>query len=109
MWPYADLSALAKSNGGPEKFVDKVFENGRKFGRKEMYPVIGGGFLCGSLITLAVQKGIQLYKDSREYAVKEAAKTKEVFAEELKKEISSAPVEHDKVSEEDENGNTGSV
>lgn len=89
MWSYANLSSKVKANGGPEKFVEKVFEEGRKFGRREMYPVIGGALICGSLITLAVQKGIQIYKNSCDYTIKEAAKTKKILNAELKEKIAS--------------------
>lgn len=106
MWPYANLSTLAKANGGPEMLIEKVFEKGRKFGRQEMFPVIGGALICGPLITLAVQKGIQIYKSSRDHAVKEAASTKKILSDKLKKKIAS---EDEKQNDKDREEAHGTV
>lgn len=104
MWPYANLSTLAKANGGPEIFVEKVFEKGRKFGRKEMYPAIGMAFACGTLTLAIVQKGVQLYKSSRDHAVKEAASTKKILSDELKDKITSDDGKQNDTNEEETHG-----
>lgn len=106
MWPYAYLSTLVKANGGPEMFVEKIFEKGRKFGRQEMYPAIGGALICGALITLTVQKGIQIYKSSRDHAVKEAASTKKILSDELKEKIAT---EDEKQNDKDKEEAHGTV
>ncbi|MCD8018728.1 MAG: hypothetical protein LUF92_03835 [Clostridiales bacterium] len=40
-WDYAELSKLTKANGGPEKLIDTLINNGIKTGRSQMLPVVG--------------------------------------------------------------------
>lgn len=43
-WDYANLSKMAKDNGGPEQLVDTLVKSGReegeKIGRKQMIPLL---------------------------------------------------------------------
>ena len=50
-WDYANLSKLAKANGGPEELVDKLINSGKL----QMLPWIGVAFGCGIVATKLVQ------------------------------------------------------
>lgn len=50
-WDYANLSKLAKANGGPEELVDKLVNSGKL----QMLPWIGIAFGCGIVVTKLVQ------------------------------------------------------
>ena len=50
-WDYANLSKLAKANGGPEELVDKLVNSGKL----QMLPWIGVAFGCGIAATKLVQ------------------------------------------------------
>lgn len=39
-WPYAALSKLAKSVGGPEHLIEKLISKGKNEGRIEMIPAV---------------------------------------------------------------------
>ena len=67
-WNYANLSKLAKANGGPEELVDKLVNSGKL----QMLPWIGVAFGCGIAATKLVQYFKQLKAKST--AELEAAK-----------------------------------
>lgn len=50
-WNYANLSKLAKANGGPEELVDKLVNSGKL----QMLPWVGIAFGCGIAATKLVQ------------------------------------------------------
>lgn len=50
-WNYANLSKLAKANGGPEALVDKLVNSGKL----QMLPWIGIAFGCGIAAPKLVQ------------------------------------------------------
>ena len=64
MWDYAELSRLAKENGGPENFVNLLITNSKELGRKEalaeiaelentspkLAVVLGIGTLIGTIV-----------------------------------------------------------
>lgn len=74
-WDYAELSAEAKKNGGPEKLVEKLINSGKA----EMVPWIGVAAVGG----IAIGIGIQKLKD---YFSAKKAESKEAV-EEAKREI----------------------
>mgnify|MGYP001774577159 CR=1 FL=1 len=82
-WPYADLSMKAKVAGGPEKFVEKLLDNGRCIGRKEMYPWVAVAFIAGAGVTEAIQIGIRLYRDHKNKIDKEVENAKQKALEEM--------------------------
>jgi hypothetical protein len=51
-WGYAELSKMAKNNGGPEKLVEMLI----KSGEKKVYPLIGAAFVGGGLFAIVGQK-----------------------------------------------------
>ena len=55
-WDYANLSKLAKANGGPEELVDKLVNSGKL----QMLPWVGVAFGCGIVVTKLVQYFKQL-------------------------------------------------
>ena len=67
-WDYAELSKLAKQNGGPEKLVEKFIRTGRW----QMIPFIGIAFAGG----LVAQKVIAYLTDKRKISKKELENAK---------------------------------
>lgn len=61
MWNYAELSKLAKSNGGPEKLVDLLVNSGKK----SMFPYIGLAAILGSILTVGSQKAIKYFNTKK--------------------------------------------
>lgn len=61
MWNYAELSKLAKSNGGPEKLVDLLVNSGKK----SMIPYIGLAAIFGSILTVGSQKVIKYFNTKK--------------------------------------------
>ena len=55
-WDYAELSKLAKENGGPEKLVESLFNSGKNSGIGEMLPLIGIALGMGVVATAAFQR-----------------------------------------------------
>ena len=62
-WNYAELSKLAKENGGPEKLVNILVDSGKK----SVYPWLGVAFAGGVALTIGIQKVVQHLKE--QYAV----------------------------------------
>lgn len=61
-WNYAELSKLAKENGGPEKLVETLVESGKK----SIYPWVGVAFAGGVVLTIGIQKVVQYFKYKHE-------------------------------------------
>lgn len=78
-WDYAELSKLAKENGGPERLIEILIEAGVEAGKKKTLPLIGAAFAGGIVITLGVQKIIKYFS--------EKSKTSNIELENAKKEI----------------------
>ena len=74
-WNYAELSAEAKKNGGPEKLVEKLINSGKA----EMVPWIGVAAVSGIAIGIGIQKLIDYFSAKK-------AESKEAI-EEAKREI----------------------
>ena len=51
-WDYAELSKLAKANGGPEKLVDSLINSGKT----KMFTWIGAAALGGVVATVVVPR-----------------------------------------------------
>lgn len=78
-WDYAELSKLAKENGGPERLIEILIEAGVEAGKKKTLPLVGVAFAGGIVITLGVQKIIKYFS--------EKSKTSNIELENAKKEI----------------------
>lgn len=50
VWDYAELSKMAKENGGPEKFVDFHINSGKR----KMFPWIGAAAAAGAATTVVI-------------------------------------------------------
>ena len=72
-WNYANLSKLAKANGGPNELVDKLVNSGKV----QMIPWIGVAFGCGSIATIILVQYLKELKTKSAPGI-EAAK-QEVF------------------------------
>lgn len=51
-WDYAELSKMAKANGGPEKLVDVLIDSGKR----KMFPWLGAAVAVGVATTIVVQE-----------------------------------------------------
>ena len=89
-WNYAELSKLAKENGGPEKLVELLIESGKK----SVYPWIGVAFAGGVALTVGVQNTIKYLKEKR--------KTSSLAVEEAKQELIQGIKEYDASHQEEE-------
>ena len=73
-WNYAELSKMAKENGGPEALVEKLIqsgiEQGISEGKESMVPVVVGAIglalAAGAGITVGVQKLIKWVSKKKE-------------------------------------------
>ena len=61
-WDYAELSKMAKANGGPEKLVNSLV----KSGKIKMMPWVGAALVGGVMATLGIQKTIKYLTDKKE-------------------------------------------
>jgi hypothetical protein len=71
-WNYAELSKLAKANGGPEKLIELLV----KSGEKKVLPWVGVAFAGGVITTIVVQEIIEFFsrKDISSAEVESAKK-----------------------------------
>lgn len=49
-WNYAELSTMAKANGGPEALVEALVQSGVTQGKESMYPFVAGALVVGAFI-----------------------------------------------------------
>lgn len=89
-WNYAELSKLAKENGGPEKLVELLIESGKK----SVYPWIGVAFAGGVALTVVAQDAIKYLKEKRQ--------TSPLAVEEAKQELIQGIKEYDASHQEEE-------
>lgn len=104
-WDYAELSKLAKANGGPEKLIELLV----KSGEKKILPWVGFAFAGGVVATVVVQEIIEYFShkdissDEVESAKKELIKgIKEYDATQAaieNKKTQDSAVEIDKATE----------
>lgn len=88
-WNYAELSKLAKENGGPEKLVELLVDSGKK----SVYPWVGVAFTGGVVLTIGVQNAIKYLKEKR--------KTSSLAVEEAKQELIQGIKEYDASHQEE--------
>ena len=60
-WNYAELSKLAKENGGPEKLMEILINSGKK----QMIPWLGVAFTGGVASTLGIQKVVKYFSEKK--------------------------------------------
>lgn len=60
-WNYAELSKLAKENGGPEEFVEILISSGKK----QMIPWLGVALAVGVASTLGIQKIVKYFSQKK--------------------------------------------
>lgn len=60
-WSYAELSRIAKANGGPERFVELLI----KSGEKKVIPWVGVAFVGGIVATVGIQEIIEYLSDKK--------------------------------------------
>ncbi len=60
-WDYAELSKMAKANGGPEKLVDLLINSGKR----KMFPWLGVAAAVGVATTVVVQKAYKYLSDKK--------------------------------------------
>lgn len=86
-WDYAELSKLAKENGGPEALVEKLVQSGIdqgiSEGKNSMVPVIGIALALGVGITVGIQKIIEHFSKQK-YSLEEIEKAKEEIIQGIK-------------------------
>lgn len=91
MWDYANLSKLAKENGGPEKLVESIFDSGKQAGKKESLPLIAVAAIGGFIVYAVGEKIIAKFKKKAELSEESMVAAKE----ELIQGIKDYDAEHD--------------
>ena len=112
-WDYAELSKLAKENGGPEALVEKLVQSGIdqgvSEGKNSMVPVIavaaGIALGVGAGITVGIQKIIKHF-GKQKHSPEEIEKAKEEIIQGIKAYDEMNPNEVSK-SEAIENNSDG--
>lgn len=60
-WDYAELSKMAKANGGPEKLVDLLINSGKR----KVFPWLGAAVVVGVATTVLVQKAYRYLSNKK--------------------------------------------
>jgi hypothetical protein len=79
-WDYAELSKMAKKNGGPEKLVEILV----KSGEKKVFPWAGVAFVVGIILTLGVQKTKRYFSQKKNISVADVELAKEELIQGIK-------------------------
>lgn len=79
-WSYAELSKLAKANGGPEKLVELLI----KSGEKKALPRIGVAFVGGIAVTIGVQEIIKYLSHQKDVSSPEVESVKKEIIQGIK-------------------------
>jgi len=79
-WNYAELSKLAKANGGPEKLVDLLV----KSGEKKVLPWVGVAFAGGIALTVSVKKIIEYFSNKKAISTAEIESAKKELIQGIK-------------------------
>lgn len=98
-WDYADLSVLAKANGGPEALVDKLVNSGKV----KMLPWLGVAFGFGAIALKLWQYFKQLKAKST--AELEAAKQEIIQGIRAYDDAHDEEIEKNKLTQKEENEN----
>lgn len=83
-WDYAELSKLAKENGGPEKLIEQLIESGVETGTKKTLPWVGVALAGGVALTLGVQKLVEHFKSKKSLSEEEIQLAKEELIQGIK-------------------------
>lgn len=89
-WNYAELSKAAKKAGGPEIYIEGLFQSGKSLGRAEVRPYLGVAGLGGALLGYA----IKFIQDKRNSKKKETLVQAEVCKAELIRGIKEYDEKH---------------
>lgn len=88
-WNYAELSTMAKANGGPEALVEALVQSGVSQGKESMYPVVVGALVIGPFIW---EGGKRLWK---KYCTKGTQNLSESDVQDVKEELTQGIREYD--------------
>lgn len=98
-WSYAELSKLAKVNGGPEKLVELLV----KSGQKKTYPWIEVAFIGGIAATVGVQELIEYFSKKKVISSAEVELAKKEIIQGIKDHDSAQnPIENKTIEDSDE-------
>ena len=97
-WSYAELSKLAKANGGPEKLVELLV----KAGRKKALPWIGVAFIGGIGVTIGVQEIIEYFSHQKDISSPEFESAKKEIIQGIKDyDAAKTPIENKTTEDSD--------
>lgn len=98
-WNYAELSKIAKVNGGPEKLVELLV----KSGEKKMHPWIGIAFAGGIAATIGVQEIIEYFSRQKDISSPEVELAKKEIIQGIKDyDVAKTPIENKTIDGSDE-------
>ncbi len=97
-WNYAELSKLAKANGGPEKLVDLLI----KSGEKKVLPWVGVAFAGGIVLTIGIQKIIEYFSHKKTISSDEVESAKKEVIQGIKDyDAAQAAIENKRTQDSD--------
>lgn len=98
-WNYAELSKLAKANGGPEKLVEILI----KSGEKKVLPWVGVALAGGATLTIGVQKIVKYFSQKKAISAAEVELAKKELIQGIK-DYDAAQATNENESAEDTAG-----
>jgi hypothetical protein len=97
-WNYAELSKMAKNNGGPEKLVEILV----KSGKKKVLPWVGVAFAGGVFLTVGVQKIINYFSQKKGISATDVESAKKELIQGIKDyDAAQATIENEIIQEPD--------
>lgn len=97
-WNYAELSKLAKVNGGPEKLVELMV----KSGEKKVLPWVGVAFVGGIAVTIGVQEIIEYFSNKKAISSAEVESAKKEIIQGIKDyDATKTPIENKTTEDSD--------
>lgn len=83
-WDYAELSKMAKNNGGPEKLVEILVRSGEKKVLRWVGVAFAGGFAGGIALTFGVQKIINYFAQQKDISATDVESAKRELIQGIK-------------------------
>lgn len=102
-WNYAELSKMAKENGGPEKFVEILINSGKK----QMIPWLGVAMAVGVASTLGIQKVVKYFSKKKAMSDEAVEAVKQELIQGIKEYDAAQETIEEKVEIDEDDINQG--
>lgn len=106
-WDYADMSKNASKHGGPEEYVNSIFQSGREYEREEEkgekliigVVTLGIGGILGMLVPNIVNKISNKWKGKKESILEKANNQKRKLIETMNEQEENESKQNESVSD----------